>query len=75
MARTRVAKARLTPGEHDELLAQAKEAGVNPSEYLRDLIVGHRSDIKDVLARLASIESRVAHVEAEVARIWAGGQA
>jgi len=73
VARTRVARTRLTPDEYDEFVTQAEEAGVNPGEYLRNLIVGHRSDIGSALARITSLETRLTHVETELAGIWVKG--
>jgi hypothetical protein len=69
VARTRVARTRLTPQEYDEFVASAHKAGINPAEYLRNLIVGRKDD-EDIQVRLTSIEDRLLHVETEVARMW-----
>jgi hypothetical protein len=70
VARTRVARTRLTPEEYDSFVAQAKEAGVNPGEYLRNLIVGHKAELKSIVGRVSSLELRLTHVESEIAKAW-----
>lgn len=73
MARTRVARTRLTQDEHDELVAAAAEEGISPSEYLRNLIVGRTDTLSAVADRVKALESRITHVESEVAKMWAEG--
>lgn len=70
VARKKVARTRLTEDEYDRFEARAAAAGFpTPAEYLRDLIVG-QPDTKDLLSRVTAIESRLEHVESEVARMW-----
>jgi hypothetical protein len=68
VARTKVARTRLTPDEHAQLEAQAAEAGVNPSEYLRTLIVD--SSVRALGARVDACERRIEHLESELAKKW-----
>jgi hypothetical protein len=67
-ARTKVARTRLTPEQHAQLEAQADQAGVTPSEYLRGLIT--TSSVRDLGARVESLERRITHVETELAKKW-----
>jgi polyhydroxyalkanoate synthesis regulator phasin len=67
-ARTKVARTRLTPDQHAQLEAQAEEAGVTPSEYLRGLIT--TSSVRDLGARVEALERRVEHIEGELAKNW-----
>lgn len=48
--------------------AQAAEAGVNPSEYLRSLIVS--SSVRDLGARVEACERRLEHLEHQLAKKW-----
>jgi hypothetical protein len=70
VARTRIARTRLTPDEYDEFTAQARKAGVSPAEFLRSLIVRYSPDVREILSRLTSVEARLEHVESQVAEMW-----
>lgn len=71
MARTKVARARLTPEEYEKLERDAREAGAeNPSEYLRSLIVGHQAQMDDLQRRVNNLSRRVEHVEEQLALYW-----
>jgi transcriptional regulator of nitric oxide reductase len=72
VARTKVARTRLTPDEHAQLVAQAAEAGVNPSEYLRGLIVD--SSVRALGARVEACERRLEHLETQAAKKWLEAQ-
>jgi hypothetical protein len=67
-ARTKVARTRLTPDQHAQLEAQAEEAGVTPSEYLRGLIT--TSSVRDLGARVEACERRLEHLETQFAERW-----
>jgi hypothetical protein len=69
VARSKVARARLTPEEHAAFLAEARAAGVSPSEYQRDLILG-KIAAKDFTFRVESIERRLEHVETQLSEMW-----
>jgi hypothetical protein len=73
VVRPRVARTRLTVEESEIFEAAAREAGVTPSEYLRSLIVGHRTEIRDLLDRVVSLETRFTHVEEEISKMWSEG--
>ena len=67
MARTKVARTRLTEAEYAKHVKEpARIAGVSEGEYLRNLIVS-RLELEE---RVASIEHRLEHVETEIARMW-----
>jgi hypothetical protein len=69
VARTRVARTRLTPDEYETFAAEAEEAGINPAEYLRDLIVG-RSAKGSLISRVQRLEQRLEHFEEQLSEIW-----
>jgi polyhydroxyalkanoate synthesis regulator phasin len=71
VARTKVARTRLTAEEHAQLEHAASEAGVSTSEYLRGLIVGHRAEVRDLRSKIESLDSRVQHLETQFAKKWA----
>lgn len=63
-ARTKVARARLTPQEFEKFELDAKAAGVKPSEYLRGLIVRMPGEIEALWASFNDLSSRVRSLEA-----------
>lgn len=63
-ARTKVARARLTPQEYAQFELAAKAAGVKPSEYLRSLIVRMPGEIEALWAAFNDLSSRVRNLEA-----------
>lgn len=69
VARTRVARARLTQQEYDLFVERAQKAGVSPSEFLRSLIV-EDVDVAELSDRVTSIDKRLKHVESQVADMW-----
>lgn len=69
VARTRVARTRLTQQEYDLFSNKAREAGVSPSEFLRGLILGD-VDVVELSDRVTALDKRLEHVEAQVAKMW-----
>lgn len=70
MARTKVARTRLTQDEYDTYMEAASEAGVSPAEFLRTLIVAYKPGVLKLEARVTSVENRLTHVETEISRMW-----
>ena len=66
-ARTKVARARLTPEEHDKLEGAAQRIGISPSEYLRGLIVGRQGELVDIWERVENLTDRVQLLESRAA--------
>lgn len=64
VARTKVARARLTPQEYEQFETAAKAAGVKPSEYLRSLIVRMPGEIDALWAAFNDLSNRVRSLEA-----------
>lgn len=73
VVRPRVARTRLTVEESEVFEAAAREAGVTPSEYLRSLIVGHRTEISDLEVRVSLLEEGLLHVQRELSKMWKEG--
>lgn len=70
MARTKVARTRLSPEENEQFEADAAQAGLTPSEYLRRLILGER-ERENIEGRITALDKRLEHVESQVADMWA----
>lgn len=69
VARTRVARTRLTQQEHEALVEKAQKAGVSPSEFLRRLIVD-TDGVGELSDRVTALDKRLEHVEKQVADMW-----
>jgi hypothetical protein len=65
-ARTKVARTRLNAAEYLQWQEGARNAGVSPSQYLRDLIVRGQ----EVPVRLEQLEAQVRHLQEQMAQKW-----